>query len=47
MIRCERVPSEPHKINPTMTGGVSSVLIWGQTYRAMLGDKGKPLSRRG
>ena len=35
------------QINPTMTGGGSSVLIRGQTCRAMLGDKVKPLSRMG
>ena len=32
------------QINLTMNGGGLSVLIWGQTYRTLLGDKGKPLS---
>ena len=32
------------RINPTMTGGGRSVLIWGRTCRTLLGDKGKPLS---
>ena len=32
------------QINPTMTGGVHSVLIWVRMCRTLLGDKGKPLS---
>ena len=31
------------KINPNETGGGRTVLIHGQTRRAMLVDKGKPL----
>ena len=33
-------------INPTMTGGGRLVLIRGQTCRALLGDKGNPLSHK-
>ena len=32
------------QINPTMNGGGCSVLIWVQTCRTLLVDKGKPLS---
>ena len=32
------------QINPTMNGRGRSVLIWGQTCRTLLVDKGKPLS---
>ena len=33
-----------YRINPTMNGEGRLVLIWGQTCRMLLGDKGKPLS---
>ena len=32
------------QIKPTMNGRGRLVLIWGQIYRTLLGDKGKPLS---
>ena len=32
------------QINPTMTGGGRSVLIWGRMCRTLLADKGIPLS---
>ena len=37
----------PLRINTTMTGRGRLVMIRGQTCRALLGDKGKPLSHRG
>ena len=34
------------QINPTMTGEGRLVLVWGQTCRALLVDKGKTISHR-
>ena len=34
----------PGRINLIMNGRGRSVLIWGQTFRTLLVDKGKPLS---
>ena len=37
----------PDRINPTTTGGGSTVLIRGRTCRALLVDKGKPVFSQG